>query len=111
MTISFNSLAPYLPPGSLEFVGNNQVKLNLNTITGDNLSLDSDALKCIVLIVNALSDMTEAINKSRIAQNLAPIVFVSKHLVGNPDSPVFDFVLSAAINPASFINNLMSPDK
>ncbi|MEH2425867.1 MAG: hypothetical protein V7K48_34700 [Nostoc sp.] len=109
--ITFSAIAAYLPPGSLEFVGNNQVKLNLNQITGDSLTLDASAVKGVLKILEALTQLTLAINTARAAANpsLAPIEFCEKHLAGTVDAPNFQYIVTVGINPQSFINNVVDP--
>lgn len=109
--INYSAIASYLPAGSLEFVGNNQVKLNLNQTTGDSLNLDAPAIKGIIKILEALTQLTIAINTARAAANppLAPIELCEKHLSGTVEAPTFQYVVVVGINPESFINNVVDP--
>lgn len=109
--ITYSGIAAYLPANSLEFVGNNQVKLNLNQITGDSLNLDASAIKGILKILEALSQMTLAVNAARAAADppLPPIELCEKHLAGTVDVPTFQYVIVVAIDPQSFINNVIDP--
>ncbi|MEH2461136.1 hypothetical protein [Nostoc sp.] len=109
--ITYSSIATYLLASSLEFVGNNQVKLNLNQITGDSLTVDASAIKGILKILEALTQMTIDINIARAAANppLLPIELCEKHLTGTVDLPTFQYVFMVGINPQSFINNVVDP--
>ncbi|MEH2467516.1 hypothetical protein [Nostoc sp.] len=109
--ITYSQIAAYLPTSSVEFVGNNQVKLNLNQITGDSLTLDAGAIKGILKFLEALSQMTIAINTARAAANppLPPIELCEKHLAGTVDAPTFQYVVVVGIDPNSFINNVIDP--
>ncbi|MEH2250069.1 hypothetical protein [Nostoc sp.] len=109
--ISYSAIADYLPSNSLEFVGTGQVKLNLNQITGNSLTLDASAIEGILKILEALALYTDAVNTERAAATppLAPIEFCEKHLTGTPDAPNFQYVVTASINSQSFINNVVDP--
>lgn len=109
--ITYSAIAAYLPPSSLEFVGNNQVKLNFNQITGDNLTVDASAVKGILKILEALTQFTTDTNTARATANppLSPIHLCEKHLAGTPDAPIFQYTVTVGINPQSFINNVIDP--
>ena len=109
--ITFSAIAPYLPAGALEFVGNNQLKLNLNQVTGDSLNLDAAAIKAILKLLEALSNFTLAINTARTTANppLPPIELCEKHLAGTVEAPTFQYVVVVGIDPNSFINNVIDP--
>jgi hypothetical protein len=109
--ITYSAIAAYLPASSLEFVGNNQVKFNLNQITGDSLTPDASAIKGTLKILEALAQLTIAINTARATANppLPPIELCEKHLAGTVDAPTFQYVVVVGIDPQSFINNVVDP--
>ncbi|MEH2392602.1 MAG: hypothetical protein V7K21_13430 [Nostoc sp.] len=109
--ITYSELSTSLPAGSLEFVGNSQVKLNFNQITGDNLTFNTSAIKGILKFLEALAEFTVAINTARAAASppLAPIELCEKHLTGTIDAPTFQYVVVVGIDPESFINNVIDP--
>lgn len=111
MTITFQNLADKLAPGAIEFVGNNQLKVNFSQLTGDTLTFDSSCIKAIVKLMEGLSELTNEINSQRANQNppLLPIDFVSQQIVGSPQEPKYQFVLQIAVDTASFSNNLVDP--
>lgn len=108
--ITFNNLATYLPTGAIEFVGNNQVKINFNLLTGQAINLDSSALKGLAILLDSLASMTDAINHQRASATppIAPITFVSKTLGGTVTNPQMDFAVT--LNSShDFVNNLVDP--
>ena len=107
--ITFNQLASFLPAGSIEFVGNNQVKINFSQLTGDTLSLDSSCVKGIVKLLKGLAALTASINAFREAATppLPTIDFVSDQLVGTSDNPRIQLVTEVQINTSSFVDNLI----
>lgn len=110
-TLSFTALAEKLPPGSIEFVGNNQVKLNLSLATdsGSALTLDSSCVKGSVRLMQALSALTAQVNESRNNANLPPIQFASQELTGTPEAPEYKFTVRVKVDTALFIDNLDDP--
>jgi hypothetical protein len=58
-----------LPPGSIEFVGNNQLKLNFSQLTGEILSFESSCVEPIVKLMQKLADLTTVINAARASEN------------------------------------------
>ncbi|MEH1817292.1 MAG: hypothetical protein V7L09_33515 [Nostoc sp.] len=110
-TLSYTALSEKLPDGSIEFVGNNQVKFNLSLATesGANLTLDSSCVKGIVKLMQALSALTEQVNEARIAANLPPIQFASEEITGTPEAPEFEFTVRVKVDTALFVENLDDP--
>lgn len=109
-TLSYTALAEKLPTGSIEFVGNNQVKLNLSLATaGANLTLNSSCVKGIVKLMQALSALTDQVNEARINANLPPIQFVSQQLTGTAEAPEYEFTVRVKVDTALFIDNLDDP--
>ncbi|BAY77956.1 hypothetical protein NIES25_44260 [Nostoc linckia NIES-25] len=110
-TLSYTALAEKLPTGSIEFVGNNQVKLNLSLATdsGANLTLNSSCVKGIVKLMQALSALTDQVNEARIDTNLPPIQFASMQLTGTPEAPEYEFTVRVKVDTALFIDNLDDP--
>ena len=111
MTLSFQVLSDMLPPGSIEFVGNNQTKLNFNQLTGNTLSLDSSCVESIVKFMEELAELTTSLNSARKNENPVkpPIAFCTKELIGTPDAPEFEFNLRVAVDTRRFANNLIDP--
>jgi hypothetical protein len=112
MPITYNSLAANLPPASLEFVGNNQVKLNFSSVTGQTgITPDSPVFMGVVKFLQALADATSAINAERSAQNppLPPIAFCSQALEGTPQKPEYHFAIVIAVDSTKFIETLVDP--
>ncbi|MEH2124171.1 hypothetical protein [Nostoc sp.] len=108
-TLSFSALSEKLAAGAIEFVGNNQVKLNFNLATADNLTLNTSCVKGIVKLMQALSALTEQVNESRIAVNLPPIQFASQQITGTPEAPEFEFTVRVKVDTALFVDNLDDP--
>ncbi|WP_445626637.1 hypothetical protein [Nostoc sp. DSM 114167] len=108
-TLSFSALSEKLAAGAIEFVGNNQVKLNFNLATADNLTLNTSCVKGIVKLMQALSALTDQVNESRINANLPPIQFASQQITGTPEAPEFEFTVRVKVDTALFVDNLDDP--
>lgn len=111
MNLTFQDLADILPPGTIEFVGDNQLKLNFSQLTGDTLSFQSSCVEAIAKLMQKLADLTTKVNSARAKESPSkpPIVFVRKDLIGSPDAPEFEFSLRVAIDTSQFVNNLIDP--
>lgn len=111
MQLNFENLATQLPTGSIEFVGNNQLKLNLSQLTGDNLNLESSVIESIAKLMQGLTSLTSAVNESRAEINppKAAVYFVSKDFDGSLDKPEIVFETRIAVNPNTFVENLFDP--
>jgi len=111
MSLTFQVLADMLPPGSIEFVGNNQLKLNFSQLTGEILTFETSCVEPIVKLMQKLADLTTAVNSARASENPSkpPIIFASKDLIGTPDAPEFEFTIRVAIDTSQFVNNLIDP--
>jgi len=112
MSLTFQALADILPGAAVEFVGNNQLKINFSQLTGDqNLTFDSSFVKGMVKLLQALAALTDQINKERASANppLPPIEFVSQQLTGTPQGPKYQFILEVAVDTATFADNLIDP--
>ena len=111
MSLTFQALANILPPGSIEFVGNNQLKLNFSQLTGETLTFETSCVESVVKLMQKLADLTAAVNSARANENPSkpPIVFTSKDLVGTPDAPEFEFTTRVAVATSQFANNLIDP--
>ena len=112
MSLTFEQLREHLPPNSLEFVGVNQLKLNLTQLTqNDDLTLQSPLLEGIAKLLESLVELTEKTNQERAEADppSAPIVFASRSLLGTMDAPVFRFTIDLRVDPNSFIENLKDP--
>lgn len=111
MKLTFEDLATKLPAGSIEIVGNNQLKVNFTQITGNQLTLQSSLVEGIAEFLQSLVALTESINEEHKA--LSPskevITFASKTFNGTPESPEMVFECRIAINPATFLENLFDP--
>lgn len=110
-TLSYSALAEKLPNGAIEFVGNNQVKINLSLATqsGAGLTLNSSCVKGIVKLMQALSALTDSVNEARVNANLPPIQFASQQLTGTPEQPEYEFTVRVKVDTALFIDNLDDP--
>lgn len=111
MALTFQDLTNHIPPGSIEFVGQNQLKLNFNQLTEKELSFDEPLLEGVSRFFQALVDLTESINaeRARAEPPLPPIVFASRELAGTIDQPIFRFNLDIRVNADSFMDNLLDP--
>lgn len=111
MALTFQALSDVLPGVSIEFVGNQQLKINFTELTQKALTLEDSCVEAIVKLMQGLATLTNRINEDRLKQNSSqiPIEFVSQDLVGTPDQPKFKFVLEVAVNTQIFANNLIDP--
>jgi hypothetical protein len=111
MSLTFQALADMLPPGSIEFVGNNQLKLNFSQLTGEILSFESSCIEPIVKLMQKLADLTIAVNSQRALLNPSkpPIIFASKDLIGTPDAPEIELTIRVAVDTSQFAKNLIDP--
>jgi hypothetical protein len=111
MSLTFQALADILPPGSIEFVGNNQLKFNFSQLTGETLTFNSSCVEPIVKLMQKLADLTTAVNSVRASESPSkpPIMFASKDLIGTPDAPEFEFTIRVAVDTSQFANNLIDP--
>lgn len=111
MQLTFEDLATQLPAGSIEFVGNNQLKINFTQLTGENLTLESSLIEGIAKFLEGLTKLTTAINTERTGLNPPKdaITFVSKEFDGTPEKPEIVFECRIAINPTMFTENLFDP--
>ena len=111
MSLIFQTLADMLPPGSVEYVGNNQLKINLTQMTGESLNFQSSCVEPIIKLMNHLVNVTNAVNASRATANPPryPIAFVSKDLIGTPDAPELEYTMRVAVDTNQFLNNLIDP--
>jgi hypothetical protein len=112
MNLTFQALADKLTPGAIEFVGNNQLKLNFSQLTGDeDLDFESSFVEGVVQFLQGLAELTDQINQQRAALNppLPPIEFVTQQLVGTPSQPKYQFTVEVAIDTKAFASNLIDP--
>lgn len=109
--MDFLALQDSFPPSSVEFVGNNQVKLNWNALTDKQLALNSSAVEPIATLLNELVKLTDAINESRSQETppKPPIVFASKQMVGTLEQPVFRFTVDLKVDATALFDNLIDP--
>ncbi|NHC37944.1 hypothetical protein [Scytonema millei] len=108
MTLTFTELGNYLPAGAIEFVGNNQVKLNFSQISNNPLTLDSSLVEVVTRLLQGLAIYTERINEQRasLSPPLPPIDFASMALTGTPQQPKYQFIVEVAVDTATFASNL-----
>ncbi|MBC7971538.1 MAG: hypothetical protein H7Z11_15690 [Verrucomicrobia bacterium] len=112
MALTYDNLAEHLPPSSIEFVGANQLKLNLSQLTErDDLSTVSPLLEGVAALLDGLAALTSAVNQQRTEAepSLTPIVFVGKQLVGTISEPIYRFTVDLKVNQAVFLDNLLDP--
>lgn len=109
--LSYTALSEKLPAGSIEFVGNNQVKANFSQITesGINLTLESSFVEGVVKFLEALASLTNQVNEQRIQDNLPPVEFCSKTLTGTPEQPEYEFKIMVKVDTSHFADNLDDP--
>lgn len=109
--LDYAALSEKLPAGSIEFVGNNQLKLNLSLLTesGSTLTTETSSVKGVVRLLQGLSQLTNQVNETRIAANLPPIQFASQQLTGTPEAPEYEFTVRVKVDTALFIDNLDDP--
>jgi hypothetical protein len=105
----YSDLALALPSDSVEYVGANQLKLNLTQVQGEEITPDSSIVEGIAKLLDGLTSLTNTINQERLDDELDTIQYVSKHLVGSPDKPMYEYKVLIKINPESFIENLVDP--
>ena len=110
-SLSYTALAEKLPAGSIEFVGNNQVKLNFSAITesGSNLTTNDSCVKGIVKLLQSLAALTNQVNEDRTSADLPLIQFVSQQLTGTPSAPEYEFTVRVKVDTALFVDNLDDP--
>lgn len=112
MSLTFAALGEKLPAGSIEFVGNNQLKINLTLVTGDStLTPQSSCVEAISKLMRGLAALTEQINTARAAANppQSPIEFADEALTGTPAQPKYIFTVEVAVDTSQFPDNLVDP--
>jgi hypothetical protein len=113
MSLTFQNLADKLAPGAVEFVGNNQLKVNFSQLVSSSepLTFESSCVEGIVKLLQGLAALTDQINQERANQNppLAPIEFVSQQIAGTPQQPKFQFIVEVAIDTQVFSSSLIDP--
>ncbi|NES22073.1 MAG: hypothetical protein F6K41_24905 [Symploca sp. SIO3E6] len=109
MQLTFTDLLEKLPPDSVEFVGDNQFKLNLTQITGEELGFDSSVVEPITKLLDALVKLTQSINDEKLMNDEDSIKFASKDIVGTPEKPMYEYIVRVDVNPNSFLENLVDP--
>lgn len=112
MSLTFQALADILPAAAVEFVGNNQLKINFSQLTGDqDLNFDSSLVKGVVQLLQGLAKLTDQINQQRASQTppLPSINFVSQELEGTPQKPKYVFTLEVAVDTKAFVSSLVDP--
>ncbi|PHJ54498.1 hypothetical protein VF14_35230 [Nostoc linckia z18] len=112
MSLTFTALGEKLPAGSIEFVGNNQLKLNFTLVTGDStLTPNSSCVEAVSKLMRGLAALTEQVNDDRAAANppQSPIEFASSTLTGTPAQPKYVFTVEVAVDTSQFPDNLIDP--
>ena len=112
MSLTFENLGEKLAPGAIEFVGNNQLKINVTQTTGDNeLTPQSSLVEPIAKLLQGLAELTTQINEDRANNNppLPPITFASQSLTGTPSQPKYLFTVEIAVDTSQFSSNLVDP--
>lgn len=111
MAMKFSDLQNLLPPGAIEFVGNNQLKLNFNQLTGLELNPESILIQGVAQFLEGLVELTTAINEDRVAATPAqtPITFASKELSGSASVPVIRYTVTLQVDNSAFLSNLVDP--
>lgn len=112
MNLTFEALGEKLPAGSVEFVGNNQLKINLTLVSEDtSLTPQSSCVEAISKLMRGLAALTEQVNSDRAAANppQEAIDFASETLTGTPAQPKYVFTVEVAVNTQTFADNLVDP--
>ncbi|BDA68211.1 hypothetical protein CAL7716_023770 [Calothrix sp. PCC 7716] len=111
--LTFERLATQLPAGSIEFVGNNQVKINCSILTGDNINLSSSIVEALAKLLRGAATLNDEINNERQQQGKQPINFVEQTINAYGDSQnqstLMSFTCSIQVNTGSYIENLIDP--
>lgn len=109
----YQRLATHLPAGSIEFVGNNQVKINCSALTGDNIDLSSSFVEALAKLLRGAAILNDEINNERQQQGKQPINFVEQSIQSYGDSQKqiasMTFSCSIQVNTSSYIENLVDP--
>lgn len=111
--LTFERLATQLPAGSIEFVGNNQVKINCSILTGDDINLSSSIVETFAKLLRSAATLNDEINNERQQLGKSPINFVEQMIQSYGDSQnqtaLMSFTCSIQINSNSYIENLIDP--
>lgn len=113
MKLTFEDLSTLLPPGSIEFVGNNQVKINCSILTGDNIVLSSSFVESIARLLRGIAQLNDAIDTERQQLGKPPINFLEQSINSYGDSQnqfsEMGFQCRIKVNTNSYIDNLIDP--
>lgn len=111
--LTFERLAAQLPPGSIEFVGNNQVKINCSILTGDTINLSSSIVETLAKLLRGAATLNDEINVERQQLGKNSINFVEQNIQSYGDSQnqsaSMSFTCSIQVNTATYIENLIDP--
>lgn len=111
--LTFERLATQLPAGSIEFVGNNQVKINCSILTGNNIDLSSSIIETLAKLLRGAATLNDEINSERQTQGKFPFTFVEQSIQSYGDSQAqsasMNFTCSIQVNTKSYIDNLIDP--
>lgn len=111
--LTFERLATQLPAGSVEFVGNNQVKINCSILTGDNINLSSSIVETLAKLLRGAATLNDEINNERQQLGKYPINFVEQNINAFGDSQIqnafMSFTCTIQVNTTSYIENLIDP--
>lgn len=111
--LSFERLATQLPPGSIEFVGNNQVKINCSVLTGESITLSSSIVESLAKLLRSIATLNDEINIERQQLGRQPINFVKQSIqsFGNSENMIasMSFNCLMTISTNSYIDNLVDP--
>lgn len=111
--LTFERLATQLPSGSIEFVGNNQVKINCSILTGDNIDLSSSIVEIFAKLLRGVAVLNDEINNERQQLGKQPINFVEQNIQSYGDSQnqsaSMNFTCSIQVKTSSYIENLIDP--
>lgn len=112
MSLTFNALGEKLPAGSVEFVGNNQLKINMTLVAGDSaLTPESSCVEAVSKLMRGLSALTAQVNTDRADANppQSSIKFATEALTGSPSQPKYVFTVEVAVDTTQFPDNLVDP--
>lgn len=109
--LTYQDFMEHVPPNTIEFVGQNQLKLNFNQLTGKELNPNEALIEGTAKFMQALVALTDAINEDRAKADppLPPITFASRELEGSIEQPIFRYTVDLQVNASAFMDNLLDP--
>lgn len=105
------NVADNLPAESIVWAGfGTPTEINLNAVTGDEITPESTALEPLIKLLNAAYKAQIGLNEQRDRDGLPALDMVKRAVtVDDNDNPVFTYSLSAKIDSAAALNNVSAP--